>query len=43
MAEPADKGEAGGGGVPWLGCPPNPFTPPPSPTPCSGGWSTDWT
>lgn len=24
MAEPADKGEAGGGGVPWLGCPHQP-------------------
>lgn len=31
MAEPADKGEAGGGGVPWLGRPPT------SPPPCSGG------
>lgn len=34
MAEPADKGEAGGGGVPRLGRPPPPITampPPPKP------------
>lgn len=33
MAEPADKGEAGGGGVPRLGHPPPPITamPPPQP------------
>lgn len=40
MAEPADKGEVGEGGVPWLGCPLHPVTAMPSlPSlaPCSGG------
>ena len=39
MAEPADKGEAGGGGVPRLGRSPPPITAmtPPSPASCSGG------
>lgn len=31
MAEPADKGEAGGGGVPRLGHPPPPITAMPPP------------